>query len=119
LKRLWVGTLQFVHVNVSFYGVFKVHQRLKDSKNYYLLKYEDVVKKPDETLNKLCQFLCVPFTSEMLKPKVRYNTSYGQIKISKGFHRSSVDTWQKKLPKSITKMIRLFNREAIRELGYY
>jgi hypothetical protein len=119
MMRLWVGILQFVHVDVSFNGVVRMHQKLKNLSNYYLYRYEDAVARPEDSLRQLCGFLSVPFTQEMLTPRVRYNSSYGKIQISKGFHRSSVDAWQKKLPKSVAGMIRFLNAAAMRKVGYF
>ncbi len=40
--------------------------KIQFPKQYYLLKYEDLVLKPEEVLNELCNFLGIAYTNQML-----------------------------------------------------
>ena len=118
IKKIIVAVMQFIHVNFSFYEVAKMHEKLKQLPNYHLYKYELAVSQPEVSLKTLCNFLGVPFNQEMLNPRVRYNTSYGDKRFAKGLHSNSVDAWKYKIPKYVDRLIQLTNKNAMRKLGY-
>lgn len=81
---------------------------------YYLLKYEDLVLKPEETIKKLCDFLEIDFKEEMMeyrKSTVKRFENYTEAitkkheSLMKPIDTKMVEGWKNKLsPKQIERL---------------
>lgn len=108
---------QFVHINIQTTWTSRLHARYRHLPNYRLVRYEDVVLKPEETLKDLCAFLGVEFMPEMLRPH-QYGSSFEKIGSGTGIDRSSLDRWKTSLRPFTIKAIDLLHPKADRLLGY-
>ena len=79
-------------------------KKLKDKlpeDTFKLIKFEDLISKPEATLQDLCHWLKEDFHENLLKDQ-KANSSFSDEKKQKGFMTSTVDRWQKSLdPKQI------------------
>src|SRR5947207_11104851 len=75
--KLVIEFLESVHIMVAWLRIIRLHYQYQQrySKRYYLLKYEDLIRDPRSTSQKLCEFLEVDFTEEMLQQAV-INSSF-------------------------------------------
>lgn len=113
-----VGIIQFIHVNISLRGAKKMHDKMKDRKNYYVIRYEDLVKEPGKTLNDLCQFLNIKFRKEIANPEVFRNASFNERIKEKGIYKTSIQAWKEKLPKRISSLLLRLNKNFMKSFGY-
>ena len=60
--------------------------------NYYLLKFEDLIRDPETELRALCRFLEIDFAPDALEMKV-VNSSFDKSN-NAGFERLSINRWQ-------------------------
>jgi len=83
--------------------------------NVLLIKYEDLILKPDQTTEKICKFLNIEYDLALLSPdkfvdglgkKWKQNSSYK--KNSNGFDASSINKWLQILDPNQIKLIEAF-----------
>ncbi|MBI2995142.1 MAG: sulfotransferase [Candidatus Melainabacteria bacterium] len=94
-------------------------QKLKQfiPKQYYQIKYEDLVNLPEKELIELCDFLGEKFEPAMLNVEVR-NTFFGDIKEKSGFSKIPVNRWEKGLTGIEKIFIDLRTKEFRKNLNY-
>jgi hypothetical protein len=81
----------------SFYYLYKNKNILK---NYYVLRYEDLVSDPEKYINEICKFAMLDFEEILLKPTLlkkpwRGNSTFGNIYNS--ISSSNIDKWNKNI----------------------
>lgn len=108
-----------LHLILTWLQVARLHRRYQQQypNNYCLSRYEDLVVKPEASLQRLCNFLDIEFTAAMLEQTV-VNSSYvpkGQVT---GFDASAVDRWRNHLHPVINRWFLLWCRKHLLEFGY-
>jgi hypothetical protein len=87
------------------------------SDRYYLLKYEDLVRTPEECLRELCRFLGIQYQESMLQ-QVVLNSSYSPKRSRTGFDTSSIDRWRAYVHPMINLWFLLWCKRPLIEFGY-
>ena len=119
IKKAKISLMQFVYMNLQFHWSFNMYKKLKGSPNYCLCKYESLILQPEETINKLCEFLKIQFTDEMLNPRLTSISSYSETRgKNKGFQAVSVYSWKKKMPGAVSGLIKIINYRLMNNMGY-
>jgi len=83
--------------------------------NYYLLRFEDLVKEPANQIDRLCDFLGVDFQNKMLD---QFVVSDGFQAGQNGFDSQAADRWRKHIDPWINSWFLLCFRTALKEFGY-
>lgn len=95
--------------------------------NYYLLKYEDLVLKPEETVQALCGFLEIEFKEEMMeyrKSVVRRFENYTAAitkkhqSLMQPIDPSIMEGWKKKLNATQVRHLEFVTHHVASSLGY-
>jgi len=108
------GTLlYFIH---EFNRSSRVNNIFREIDNYYLIRFEDLVSAPKKSLSKLCEFLEVRFSGDMMHQKGK-PSSYNR-KMYCGFDVSRLYNWQKNMSKIDMRIITLASRYGMNILGY-
>ena len=81
-----------------------------------LVRYEDMVANPEETVRKICKKIGVKFHSEILN--VKTNNSSFEGKGSQGIFSDSVGRWRKDLPREESWFPEHFAENEMRQLNY-
>jgi hypothetical protein len=115
--RAWMKARQFVHINLQVAWTARLHRHLRGLKNYRLVRYEDVVRKPEHEIMGICDFLEVEFQSDMLSPH-QYGSSYGEIRGKEGVDASSLEAWRKRISPLSAALLRFLHPVAWRRFGY-
>jgi hypothetical protein len=102
-----------------------INSIINDSNDHYLtVKYEDIVSYPDFWFSKICFFLGINFSNEMLDVNNfingqgeiwKQNTSF---KSGTGFSTKSVDKWKSVLPDDEINLIEYLCRPEMEYLNY-
>lgn len=108
---------QFVHINIQVTWTARLHRQLRHRPDYQLVRYEDVINDPETQLRRVCEFVGVPFDSQMLLPN-QYGSSFKEIKGGHGIARSSLGRWRTELAPLTRAAMRLMHGRANRLLGY-
>lgn len=82
---------------------------------YRLVRFEDLVAEPDETLAELCAFLGVQPEARMLQQKV---TSRGARRGEAGFDAGAADRWRTHIRAGARAAIELLLGRRLDEMGY-
>ncbi len=94
---------------------------------YYLLKYEDLVLKPEETVKSLCKFLEIEFREEMMdyrKTTVKRFENYTEAitkkheSLMKPIDAKMVEGWKNKLTAKQIERLEYATFEVASKLGY-
>ncbi|HZZ43042.1 MAG TPA: sulfotransferase [Tepidisphaeraceae bacterium] len=93
----------------------------KHASRYYLLRYEDLVRAPQEQLQEICQFLNVEFEPEILDSNDR-NIGYEQMEdhanLSQPFLSDRAFAWKKKIDDVLRRQCDEQAGEALRRFNY-
>lgn len=109
---------QFVHISVQSCWTARIHRQLRGYRNYYMSKYEDVVRDPKGSVMKLCDFVGIEASDAMLQ-SIQYGSSYRRSQPGvRGISQESANAWKDKLGRATIKLINLLNRKALRTFGY-
>ena len=84
---------------------------------YCLSKFEDLVLKPNEQLQNLCDYLDIPFQQAMLDQLV-LNSSFLPKRQRAGFDPSVVDRWRQYLHPAINRWFIFWCQHRFVEFGY-
>lgn len=117
ISRAIVKLQHFVHINLQVSWTARLHRQLEHLSNYRLIRYEDIVCEPEQQLRKLCRFLDVAFSPDMLSPK-QYGSSFDSIGGDEGIDRSSLERWRTTLSPLTGSAMDALHRSANRTLGY-
>jgi len=116
--RAYSRLQQFSHINIQISWTASLHKKMRELPNYRLLRYEDVVAEPDVTLRKLCDYIGISLTENMLSPH-QFNSSYHPIGDSRhGIDTSSLERWRTTISPVAAFIIDAGHRQANRLLGY-
>jgi len=113
----WLKFRQFVHINLQVSWTAGLHRKLRSKPNYRLVRYEDVVQRPETTIRAICRFLEVDYDPVMLQPK-QYGSSFRHIGSKQGVDDSSLQKWRETILPATAAAIDLMHPRARRLLGY-
>lgn len=117
LTRGFTRFQHFVHINIQTAWTARLHRRLQGLPNYRLVRYEDIVLRPEEEIGAICDFLDVQFLPAMLNPH-QYGSSFDTIGKSTGVDRSSLERWRKTIWPLTARIIDVTQRSAKNAFGY-
>lgn len=112
LKRMML-----IFVFIQFFWASKIHSKLKLHRNYFLVKYEELLDNPLNTIHKLCEFINIRFDDRMSNPKKgQYSSITGERK--EGFDKSSAFRWKNNILPYENKLLYLLSKSSLRRFGY-
>lgn len=92
-------------------------EQLKGHPNYLQVKFEDVIRKPNEILPEICRFIGVEFFEGMMDvPMV--GSSQRSDRGGKGFSPESIDSWRQTLGKCEKRIIEMVLGKYLDHYGY-
>jgi len=109
--------VMFLFISLQFSWASWIHEKVKNLDNYKLVRYEDMVLRPEENLDAICDFLKINSKKEMLYPAV-VNSTYMNSNTVEGFQRQLVYKWKDYLSPITSKFLMFFNRRGMRRFGY-
>jgi protein-tyrosine sulfotransferase len=90
-------------------------------RNYYEIRYEDIVEKPEPTLRALFEFLGEPWDRSVLDFHSRSRELAGESsaeQVSRGIYRSSVGRWKEQLKEADKETVKRIAGDLLIRLGY-
>jgi hypothetical protein len=104
----------------SWLGCVRRHYQYQQAypRNYYLLRFEDLIAAPRTSLTKLCDFLDIDFAEAMLRQRV-VNSSFGTPDSwPEGFDVSANERWRSHIPPSIDRWLVVRCKRHLLQFGY-
>jgi hypothetical protein len=96
--------------------------RSKFGENYYrIFRYENLVSKPDQVINKMCDFLNVKFDDSLYTPTVFGQTWEGnnfEGKTFDGISNENVGRWPDRISTKEAKILEFYFADVMDELNY-
>jgi len=89
----------------------------KYKKNFYTIRYEDLILSPEIELKKLCNFLNLNFESQMLDVDI-VNPADPKYFNKKGFLTQNLDKWKSILTPEEKKIVVLITNKVAKHFGY-
>jgi hypothetical protein len=93
----------------------RIHRRLEGRPGYRLLRYEELVSRPRETLAEVCRFAEIDFDEAMLSAVGQPSSHDARTRA--GFDDSGVARWKTKLGRFDRRVITLVTARARRTIG--
>jgi len=92
------------------------HKKYNGRDNYIIIKYEDLVSKPQSTIKRICNFLDVPYTENMLYASGKPSSLTGKIK--EGTDASRIYKWKHVIKPWEKLLIDILTHRSRKILGY-
>jgi hypothetical protein len=107
-----------LHTTITWLHAVKLHRRYRRlyPESYYLSRFEDLVREPEESARRLCDFLGIGLRDEMLNPR-QVGSSFERESAS-GFDRDTLTRWRSHLRPWMNAWLWLWCRRPMKELGY-
>jgi hypothetical protein len=107
-----------LHVTVTWLYAVRLHHQYKNRypQNYYLSKFEDLIREPEANVKDLCRFLGIEFEREMLNPR-KTDSSYAPLR-GVGFDEQTLTRWHTSLNPWMNRWLLFWGRKHLREFGY-
>ncbi|MGK0390608.1 MAG: hypothetical protein ACI94Y_003366 [Maribacter sp.] len=102
-------------VDGNIFGIVNQHILGKD--NYQLVQYENLLLQPEKELQSICDFLDIPFTTEMLdlsNQEIAEDKKY----VKSSLIQSKIDDWKRALSKKETEQIEKIQGPLLKKMGY-
>ena len=87
-------------------------------KKVHIVKYEQLILSPKDTIKSLCNFMNVPFGSEMLKMQVVNSSFKDDLQKGKSFNPENLNRWKTHLSVTEIETIETYLQENMRRLDY-
>ena len=106
-------------VMLNWQRAIQLHQEYQHryAGQYILSKFEDLILKPRASLQRLCDFIEIPFQDCMLQQLV-LNSSFLPKRARAGFDTSAIDRWRQHLHPLINRWFILWCKPRLLEYGY-
>lgn len=107
-----------LYITAAWLYAARLHYKYKRlyPNNYFLSKFEDLVKSPEENVRKLCCFLDIEFHAEMLSPP-KIDSSYSKD-AGTGFDQATLDRWRSYLKPWMNVGLTLLGKKYLKAFGY-
>jgi hypothetical protein len=95
------------------------HQYFRNPERWFLVKYEDLVSKPRFVLERLFNYLEVPY--EDVYPFHKHNILCGgdpKLRKTRSIHRKSIFRYRLQMPQRQQRVFKLFLGREMNQLGY-
>ena len=121
IKRIAFGTKSPFYVAKSWKEIVGKISTLKNSiKHYHEIFYEKLITSPKEEIKKLCDFIGIEFSHDMLyfHKKVKESLPPQHKLLKNGFIKNNFNKWKKTLTNKELKLIYAGTGTKIYEMGY-
>ena len=99
----------------------EVNQQRFGREKYHIVRYEDVVSSPEETLSKACAFLGIDFQPCLLKPTfcgVPWKGNNYETKKFDSISKSSVNRWKERIDEHEAKVLEFHFQDLMKKNNY-
>ena len=107
-----------LHMTIAWLYAIRLHRRYEKRypQNYHLVKFEDLVSKPEKSVRELCEFLGIEFDPKMLKPKQVHSSFASELII--GFDKQALTRWRNHLKPWMKIWMLIWVKKYLKEFGY-
>lgn len=95
----------------------KIYLKYKETSNFRLFRYEDLLVEPEKVIKDLCNFARIDFTPQMLYPFEGMSSSISRIKYN-GIDRTPASHWKKIITKFEERIITTLTRKSIKRYEF-
>ena len=124
-KKWWNNTTHYyTHIKLWHDSVnIGLYNSTKYPKNYYLLRYEDLIIKPEYIINSICNFLKIEYCNEMLEMKNHpgwkgHNSSFNNPSNASKMNMKSINRYKNNVHQKIVWTYSLLLGKLMSKLGY-
>ncbi len=108
-----------LHMTIAWLYAVRLHQRHQKCypQNYHMVKFEDLVSDPENTVKELCDFLDIEYDSRMLRPR-QVHSSFASELVT-GFDQKTLTRWQNHLKSWMKAWMFFWGKRYLRDFGYW
>lgn len=120
-REVWRLRINYHPITISklWNSAIQAIERFQDHPRVESIRFEDITQEPTETLQKVCNFLEVPFDENMMN--VEYNGSSNELRKGEkqfGIKRNTVKSWKKGLSKAEILICQWVTSKYLKAYGY-
>ncbi len=114
--------IELLHISQTWRDAVRLHtQYEKDYRGrYHLLRFEEMMHDPETQVQKLCDFLAVPFAPAMLDDLAVVGSSYQEQRriAAAGLDKKTAHRWQEHISPFARQWFSLLGRKHLTRFGY-
>lgn len=112
--------LEIIHVTAVWLRGASLHFKYEElyPQNYYLVRYEDLIRKPENTVRQLCDYLGITFSQEMLKQNTIGSSFTEKYAGEDGFNTQLINRWKAHIKPWMRMWVQLFALKYLKKFGY-
>ena len=112
--------LEIIHVTAAWLRGASLHFKYEKlyPHSYYMVRYEDLITEPKRTIKRLCDYLGITFSQEMLEQQVIDSSFADKHKGEDGFNNEIVNRWKVHIKPWMKGWVQLFAWRYLKKLGY-
>jgi protein-tyrosine sulfotransferase len=102
----------------SYYYLYKNPLLIND---YLILRYEDLVNKPNDTMQRVAEFVEIEFGDVLLTPTtlgVPWTGNSTSGRVFEGISKQPLDAWRDKITSLEIRLVNLLFKHVLRDYGY-
>ena len=93
-------------------------QYIYGANEYLLIKYEELIKQPEKTVQVVCDFLQIPFEQEMIQLSSARETQLENAYVESRFNTQKLDQWKNELTAKELQFISSITGDLTQKLDY-
>jgi hypothetical protein len=116
-----IAPIEVLHISKFWFDAVRLHARYEQMypKQYYLLRFEDLVSDPDKQIRQICHFLNIEFDPRMLAEVTQVGSSYQvQRHGPAGIDQKAADRWREHINPLIKLWFSISGRKQLEKFGY-
>jgi hypothetical protein len=94
------------------------HQQLLGKERFKIVRYEDILEKPEESMRAICTFLELDFHPAVLDPSQHQSTSGDNAYVQEELNPATINTYQQHLSQRQIKAIEQIQGPLLQKMGY-
>lgn len=112
--------LEVIHVTAVWLRGASLHFKYEElyPHSYYLVSYEDLITEPKRTIRRLCDYLGITFSQEMLVQQVIGSIFTEKYAGEDGFNAQLINRWKAHIKPWMRMWIQLFAWKYLKKFGY-
>jgi len=117
-KKLLASMINRAKLDFNF---IKINQNIYNKSNYKVIKYEDLTTNSKLVMKKICKFLKINFSKELLYPSILGNPTKGNNFDGENFFQISkknVGNWKSRISYEEARIIEFYFKREMRENNY-
>jgi hypothetical protein len=117
----FVAPVELLHITKAWLDAVRLHIKYEQlyPQRYRMVRFEDLINKPEIEVRQICDFLDIPFATTMLEEIAIVGSSFqSQRRVSGGFDMAAAERWQDHINPFVKAWFSISGKRQLQKFGY-